>query len=118
MANEFLLFSDSSTSVQLKVPYDGYDRTLTKMESQIRTQESGLLQYKWSSYTGYKVPFEYLTNTERTQIQTWFNNNTNLTFVNDLGNEFSVRIVGDKLSMKPCIPYMNKYKGILDLQEF
>lgn len=111
------LFSDSSTVVNLEPEY-GFEDNTEKIQSTMRTQAGGLIQYKFSQFPKFKIPVKYINATDKTQLNTWWANNTDLVFT-FASSDFNVRITNKNTPIDRFTkPYVTLYEGTIELEGY
>jgi len=115
----FLLFASSGTHVQLFPEY-GMSIDEEIITTRHRSQSGKQYVYKWGRLDGFKLPVQFLTNSEAQLINQFWRNNTNVTLVDeDTSDEYSMRIMGDKRPIAQLIkPYDDLWKGTIELESY
>lgn len=118
MSINFYLFADSSTSVTLN-PEWSYKDTPKKIESRRRTTDGSEYVYTWATYREFEVPVMYVSSADAYQIEQWWENNTELKWMQDGGTVHDVKILGSKSPLtERSMPYIDKFKGTINLGTF
>ena len=114
---DYLLFADSSTSIQLEPEY-GFENRHSKIQSTLRTQDGGLKQYKFGEFPAFSVPVKFVNSSDRYQIHEWWNDNTDLVFEWH-GSDYNVRITNRREPLnKNTKPYNSLFEGKIELEGY
>lgn len=115
----YRLFVDSSTGVSLDPTYE-FERRDTKVEDQHRTRSGARYVYKWGQYAKFKVPVEFVSSADASQVNSWWGANTKLLFKNESDSTvFSVQIVNKNLPMGEYQqPYDDLFNGVIELEGY
>lgn len=113
------LFVDSDNSLQFDPEFDYADEE-RKVEDSHRVRSGGLYRYKWASYRRFKFSMAFVSSSDAAIVNSWWLSNTELLFMNTSDSAvFSVQLVNaDKPLGQFQKPYVDLYKGIIELETY
>ena len=120
MAGLFILYADSSTSVNIDPEYDFKD-TGNKIEDVHETKQGNEYRYKWGERDRVSFTLMHINSADMCRINSWYSANTNLTFkeIGVTASEKSVRISNKSKPIDSRVkPYYDQFKGTLVLETY
>jgi hypothetical protein len=113
------LFVDSSTGVTLYPEWD-YRESYRKIEDRHRTRSGREYVYKWGEYRQIKFSVEHLSSADQCTVNSWWSGNENLLFKLESSTDItSCRLVNKSKPIDKRIePYMDEYKGKIELETY
>lgn len=114
--SDFVVTVNSYNFIEFEPEYD-YKEDHKKMESRHRTKAGREYVYKWGEYRQFKMGTMYVTSYQKSVINSYWNNNTELMFVQSGNLEVnSVLIMSSTLPVGSLIkPYNDLFKGTIEL---
>ncbi len=117
MAFPLFLATDSSQVVNLEPEY-GFEYKAKKIQTDLRNQNGGLVQYKWAEYTEFKIPVKFITELEFFYITEWWKGNSNLIFTFQSSGH-SVRVINKEAPIDKYVkPYTDLFQGTIELSTY
>ena len=118
MAKTFHLQVDSTAYVQIFPNWD-FARPHIKNQSQHETRTGKLFTYKWGERRLFELECEYVDQTTRAIVNSWWWTNTQLLFIQDGVTVRSVTIINDNIPFaENQKPYKDLYKGNIKLSTY
>lgn len=117
--SEFMLFVDSSNSVELE-PEWGFTTKDKKIENRHRVRSGEEYVYKWGSYEKVKFKVSYVNSSNKSIVNSWWVSNTELLFTVDSGASVSSVFITNKDTPigKYNKPYSSLFKGAIELSTY
>lgn len=106
------------------VPEYSFAIAKTKEEARHRAHSGKLYQYLFNVYSKFEIPLNWVSSSDRTLMNSWWETNTNLEFYDDVegapSSFFDVRITNDIDPFPSFVrPYFQEfYEGTLVLEEY
>ena len=115
----FRLFVDSSNGLDVEPEYN-YQENDKKIENRHRTRDGSEYVYKWGDYKMWKFDIRWVNSAFRSTVNSWWNTNTELLFMEEGGTEvFSVRLTNKSLPISKFErPYTDTFRGIIELGSY
>ena len=101
-------------------PEYNYEITGRKIEDRKRARSGREYVYKWGQYEGRKFDVSYISDADKTKINSWWSGNDSLLFIDGITTAItSVRIQNDKTPISKLEkPYTNLWKGTIELETY
>lgn len=101
-------------------PEYNYEITGKKIEDRKRARSGREYVYKWGQFEGRKFDVSYVSNSDKTKINSWWSGNDSLLFIEGLTTAVtSVRIQNDKTPINKLEkPYSDLWKGTIELETY
>lgn len=115
----FILQATSSDQVSLEPEFD-YARKDTKIENIHRTRSGDRYVYKWGEYRRISFSVRFINSATTNSINDWWTENTFLEFYEEGTTDItSCQLANKTLPIGEFIkPYLTKFKGRLELEEY
>ena len=115
----FRLFIDSDNGVDVNPLYD-YVEVDKKVESRHRTRSGNEYAYKFGDYQHIKMSVTYVDSTFKAIVNSWWNSNADLLFMEEGGTEISsVHLINKELPIgKFMKPYTDQFGGKIELGSY
>ena len=116
----YLLFVTSGDHVSLE-PEWNFDRKDTQVKNEHITRGGKRYVYKWGQYVKFTFGVTYVDSATASLINSWWITNTKLLFLStsDTAHVFSVMLIANDFPIGQFQkPYMDKFKGTIDLQGY
>ncbi len=111
----------SADAVPLVVDFT-YKRRKRKVSSNHRSLDGSLYMYKWSDYEKFRVRVNFLTNSQSSLVNSWFDTNTALLLFVVSGGVTEVNSVKMVDAESPIqqmqLPYVEYFKGVINLEGY
>lgn len=115
----YRLFVNSSTGVDVE-PEWGFKDSGKKVETRHRTRSGEEYVYRWGDYRTFDVPVMYVSSSTMAIVNSWWNSNTELLFMEEGSTDVSSVHISNK--SKPIDskikPYDNLFKGTIKLSTY
>lgn len=101
-------------------PEYNFEYTGKKIEDRKRARSGREYVYKWGQYDGRKFDVSYVSDADKTKINSWWSGNDSLLFVDGITTAItSVRIQNDKTPISKLEkPYTNLWQGMIELETY
>lgn len=116
-----LLFPSSGNHVALEPEWD-FDRKDTQVKTEHTTRSGKRFVYKWGSYCKFSFNVDLVNSSTAALINSWWITNTKLLLSatsGELAQVFSVMLIANDYPLGQFRkPYMDKFKGKIELQGY
>ena len=116
-----LLFANSGDHVSLE-PEWNFDRKDAQVKNEHITRGGKRYVYKWGQYVKFTFGVTYIDSAAASYINSWWITNTKLLLMSNSGElaaVFSVMLIASDFPVGQFQkPYMDKFKGTIDLQGY
>jgi hypothetical protein len=115
----FVLQANSNSQVFLEPEYD-FSKSTAKIENVHRTRAGSRYVYKWGEYTRFKFSLRFINSADMSTLNEWWSTNAQLEFYEEGTLDItSCQISNATLPIDKFIaPYMDRFKGKIELEEY